>query len=97
MWLATPTHSPPEFCPPLCDVDCEEYIRDHRREDNESEPSVKRYDEVDDSHAYVDQRWGNVEQNVAEEIVDALSTSIHNTKNFTYIIIAIKKAIQKNV
>ena len=77
------THLPPELCPPLCDIDSEEYISNHRCEDNEAKPAVKCYDKVDDSHAYVHQSRGYVEEDVTEEVVDALSATIHHTKHLT--------------
>ena len=77
------THLPPELCPPFCDVDSEEYVSDHRGEDNEAKPAVKRYDKVDDGHADVHECGGYVEEDVTEEVVDALSTTIHHTKDLT--------------
>ena len=77
-------HPPPELCPPLGDVDSEENVTDHCCEDYQSKPAIKRYDKVDNSHANVDKGGGNVEENVTEEIVNTLSTTIHDTKHFTW-------------
>ena len=85
VWMGVASHAylPPELCPPLCDIDCEEYVRHHCGEHDQPKPSIKGNDKVDHSDANVDQRWDNVEQDVIKEIVDALITTVHHPKNLT--------------
>ena len=84
MGVASHAYLPPELRPPLCDIDGKEYVCYHCGEDNQPKPSIKGNDEVDHGHAYVDQRWNDVKQNVIKEVVDALITTVHHSKNLTY-------------
>ena len=76
-------HSSLEFRSPFGDGDSQENVENHCGEDDHAEDPVEGGNEENNCDEDIDDGWGDGEENVVQQIVDAVSSAIHHAQNFT--------------